>query len=407
MGLRLIYGRAGSGKTTYCFQEIRDKINQGEKIYIITPEQFSFTAEKNLLNVIDSSAVMQAEVLTFDRMAYRVFLEVGGRTETCLSDCGTNMLLYEVLDSEKKNLNFLGKSSKNVALIHRLFTEFKKHQISSKQVKETIETLDDTYLKTKLADILCLQESYEKRIPENYIDGADRLNKLASKIPESHMFDNSLIYLDEFAGFTKQEYCIIEALLKKAKQINITVCTDCLEENCDAETDLFYANKMTALRLLDIAKRNNIEVKKPVFFEKSHRFKNAELDHLEKNIYCIDGEVYDKKPEHIELFLAMNPYTEIEKVARKITELVREEKYRFKEIAIITKNIENYSATTKAIFAQYDIPVFIDKTRDLSQPIFVQFLLAFLDIFSKNWSYEAVFSYLKTGLTGVKRRRYF
>ena len=46
MGLRLIYGRAGTGKSEKCYKEISEKIKQNNKILIITPEQFSFTAEK-------------------------------------------------------------------------------------------------------------------------------------------------------------------------------------------------------------------------------------------------------------------------------------------------------------------------------------------------------------------------
>lgn len=98
----------------------------------------------------------------------------------------------------------------------------------------------------------------------------------------------------------------------------------------------------------------------------------------------------------------MNPYSEIEHLANEIIHLVREKNYRFKDIAIITKNIESYSAITKAIFTQYEIPIFMDQKRDLSKNILVQFLLAIFDIFSKNWSYESVFAYLKTGLVEIE-----
>ena len=76
MSLRLIYGRAGTGKSEFCFNEIRDKIDYENKIYIITPEQFSFTFEKRLLSSLKSSAVINAEVISFNRMAYRVASEV-------------------------------------------------------------------------------------------------------------------------------------------------------------------------------------------------------------------------------------------------------------------------------------------------------------------------------------------
>lgn len=80
MSLRLIYGRAGTGKSSYMYQEIKDNINKVKKIYIITPEQFSFTAERKLMDAVkENGAVINAEVLTFGRMAYRVINET--RTE--------------------------------------------------------------------------------------------------------------------------------------------------------------------------------------------------------------------------------------------------------------------------------------------------------------------------------------
>lgn len=75
MGLRLIYGRAGSGKSEFCFREIRDKIKDENKIYIITPEQFSYVQERKLLDILNENAVINAEVLTFARMAHRIFME--------------------------------------------------------------------------------------------------------------------------------------------------------------------------------------------------------------------------------------------------------------------------------------------------------------------------------------------
>lgn len=52
----------------------------------------------------------------------------------------------------------------------------------------------------------------------------------------------------------------------------------------------------------------------------------------------------------------------------------------------------------KAIFEQYNIPVFIDEKKDLGSNILVRYVLSLLEIFAKNWSYESVFGYIKTGL---------
>ena len=133
-----------------------------------------------------------------------------------------------------------------------------------------------------------------------------------------------------------------------------------------------------------------------VFLDKNYRFKNDELKYLEKNLYENIYEKYHKEVENIELFLASNPYSEIEYVAGKIVELVRDKGYRYREIGIITKNLDTYSSLIKAIFSKYDIPVYIDEKKDLSQNILIKYIISVLEVFSKNWSYESVISYVKT-----------
>ena len=125
MSLRLIYGRSGSGKSEFLFNEIEKKLNNESKIYIITPEQFSYTAEKKLMEHTNG-AVINAEVLTFNRMAYRVLKETGGNNTQNLSKCGKAMLIYDILSKNKKNLKFLGKSDENIEIIGTQITEFRK-----------------------------------------------------------------------------------------------------------------------------------------------------------------------------------------------------------------------------------------------------------------------------------------
>ena len=97
----------------------------------------------------------------------------------------------------------------------------------------------------------------------------------------------------------------------------------------------------------------------------------------------------------------------IEQIAKQITKLVRDENLRYKDISIITKNIENYSSLARAIFEKYEIPIFIDENRDLNQNIIIQYVLAILEIFNKNWTYDAVFNYIKTGFSGIDENDIF
>ena len=153
MSLRIIYGRAGTGKSEYCYKEIAQKIKENNKVLIITPEQFSYTAEKKLMEAIGTESVINAEVVTLSRMAYRVINEIGGKNETQLTKCGKVMLIYSILNNNKKQLRFLGKTDENVEMVDTAITEFKKHGIQVEQLKQEIEKQTDIYLKNKLQDM--------------------------------------------------------------------------------------------------------------------------------------------------------------------------------------------------------------------------------------------------------------
>ena len=393
MSLRIIYGKAGSGKSNFIFEEINKKIKSGEKnkIYIITPEQFSFTAEKKLME--NKKSIINAEVITFNRMAYRVMNEIGGNIHSQLSKCGKAMLIYSILQNEKKSFNLLNKSDENIDVALRSISEFKKNEITVQDLKNELNNINDEYLKIKLQDMILIYEKFNLKIENKYIDETDLLSKLALNIDKVDLFKNSIIYIDEFVGYTKQELEIIKKLLNISKEITITFCLNNLELNSNPDIDIFYPNKITLNKILKLLKKDEkIEI---INLNNLYRFKNNELIYLENYLYNTKIKKYEKEIKNINLFLAKNQYSEIEYVAKNIINLVKKEKYKFNEIAIITKNVNTYSSLFKAIFSKYEIPVFIDEKKDLNQNILIRYILSILEIIIKNYSYESVFNYLK------------
>ena len=393
MSLRIIYGKSGSGKSSYIYNEINNKIkeNKKEKIYIITPEQFSFTAEKKLME--NKTSIINAEVITFNRMAYRVMNEVGGVIQNNLTKCGKSMLIYSILQKEKKNLNLLNKSDENIDLAMRTISEFKKNQVSIDELKKETENINDNYLKIKLQDLILIYEKFNNNIENKYIDETDLLTKLSENIEKINLFKNSIFYIDEFVGYTKQELEIIKKLLNISKNVTITFCIDNLDLKSNPDTDIFYPNKITLNKILKLL--NNDEKIETINLNKLNRFKNEELIYLENYLYNLKIKKYEKEIKNINLFLSKNQYAEIEYVAKNIIQLIKNEKYKFNEIGIITKNVNQYASLIKAIFAKYDIPVYIDEKKDLKQNILIRYILSILEIIIKNYSYEAVFNYLK------------
>ncbi len=393
MGLRIIYGKAGSGKSEFIYKEINERITSKEKnkIFIITPEQFSYTAEKKLME--NKKSIINAEVITFNRMAHRIVNEIGGTIHNNITKCGKAMLIYSILQNEKKNLKLLNKSDENIELVMRTISEFKKNNISISDLKNELNNINDDLLKLKLEDMILIYDKFNLNLQNKYIDETDLLTILAENIDKVDLFKNCNIYIDEFVGYTKQELEIIKKLLNISKNVTITFCIDNLELNTNPDTDIFYPNKVTLNKILKLLKNDEkIEI---INLDKLYRFKNNELIFIENYLYNQKIKKYENEINNIKLFLAKNKYSEIEYIANNIINLVKKENYKYNEIAIITKDVNSYSSLFKSIFSKYEIPVFIDEKKDLNQNIIVRYILSIIEIIIKNYSYESIFNYLK------------
>lgn len=413
MSLRFIYGRAGSGKSYYCFKDIKKAIEKEEnnKLILLVPEQFSFQSEKNLLHYIGEHAISRAEVISFKRMAYKVFNEVGGITHQHMNESGKSMLIYKIITEYADRFKIFNKSAKQegfVDTVSDMITELKRYNITSDILFESLDGIEDEILKDKLSDIALIYSKFQENIKDKYIDEEDDLTILTSKLEESDFFKGAEVWIDEFFDFTPQQYKIIEKILKVAKRVNVTLCTDNLN-NAKAidNLDLFYPIKIMENKLLKIAEDNNIKYDKPIVLNCApcYRFRESdEIIHLEKNIFSFPYKVFKGETKDVCLFRALNKYTEIEETARDILKLVRDEKqYRFNDIAVITGDLEGYESIIRAVFSEYEIPFFIDRKIEINNNPLIILILSSIEILVKNWSYETVFRYLKTGLTDISR----
>lgn len=405
MSIKIVYGRAGTGKSTFCLNEIKKQINQAQKIFIIVPEQFSYATEKKLLETLESKSSVNAEVISFKRLAYKINQEVGKDCKNHLTKAGKEMLLKFITNKNKQQLNFLGKTN-DIDLILRIITELKKHNINVETLDEQINNLEQTHmlLKLKLEDISKVFSLYQEAIVNGFIDEEDSLTILANQIKNSHCLDNALIYIDEFAGFTVQEYLVIEEILKKANKATFTICTDTLENNSIPENDIFFENKKTVKKLLEHAKNAKCKIEDPIKLEKIYRFKNEELKIIETNLFKTKNDIYINNVKNIHLKVCKNPYIEIEETAKKIIEQVREKKIRYKDISIIAKNMEEYIAEVNVIFAKYKIPVFIDTNKGLNNNILIKYVLSLFEILKKGWTKDSVLAYAKTGFLNLTKQ---
>lgn len=386
----LIYGRSGVGKTEYILNKIIRNQKNGEKTILMTPEQFSFAMEKRLLNVNNNQTCFNMEVLSFERLAHRILSELGLEAKNIITSAGKAMIINTIIEKEKKNLDFLSNSTDNIELVLKQISEFKKNNVSVESLENRLANIKDEYLKRKLSDLLLIYRNYEEQII-NFTDENDILEILYENMDKSDFLNNVNIYIDEFAGFTKQEYKIIEKMNELAKTITISLCIDDTIVAKSPDVDVFYDNKQTLNKLKKIFSNIN-EIK----IENTTN-KNEEMEFIEQNLFSFPSKIYKNNVNNISLYVCKNQYSEIEQIAKIIRNLVIENEYRYRDIGIIIKNIEVYSNLVKAIFTQYDIPYFIDEKIDIKNSQIVKFVVSVLDIFTKNWSYEAMFNFIKSG----------
>ncbi|MDP4089808.1 MAG: helicase-exonuclease AddAB subunit AddB [Bacillota bacterium] len=409
MSLRFIYGRGGSGKSHYVLHDIKSNIEKGtgHKVILLVPEQFSFQSERNLLKVVGATGITKAEVLSFKRLCHRVFSEVGGVTLKRIDDTGKSMLIYSILEEYSSEMTIYEKAGKKQGFIDiasDAIKEFKRYNITPELIGASIERIQNETLSRKLHDLKLLYERFQEVLHKSYIDAEDEMDLLAEKIDLCPIYDGAEIWIDEFSTFTPQQYIVIEKLMKKCRRVNVTLTIDSLGER--NREDVFSVTRNTEKKLLNIAQANNIAYDEPVDLNKDccPRFgDNMELQHIEKYIYAHPYSYFNEKVNNLRIYKAFSSYDEMEVVARDIIRLTRDENYRFRDIAVVCRNLSNYEKIIGAILTEYGIPYFMDMKRDVSGNPLMVFITSVFDIFARNWSYEAVFRYLKTGLTGIDR----
>ena len=406
MGIRFVFGRAGSGKSYYCLNQIKKKLtnDKNNKLIMLVPDQYTFQTEKKLLEYVGEKALLRAEVLSFKRMATRVFDKCGGRAINVIEDSGKNMLIYKLLKDKGEELQYFNRISKQqgfVGIVSKSITEFKKYNISEEILKEKELQIENKDLKEKVSDLASIYETFNESLHKGYIDSEDILSILAKKLKECALYNDAEIWVDEFTTFTPQQLEVLKVLAKQCKNVNITLCSDGEIQFTEGETDIFDVIKNTENRILKMMQENNISYKEPVNLNKKniYRFKDSkELGHIEKYFFNYPFKIYKDDCKDIRLYKANNNYSEVEWVAQDILKLVRDKGYRYKDIAVVCREIDSYDKITSVIFNEYNIPYFLDKKREILSNPLVVLIISALEILVTNWSYESVFKYVKSGL---------
>ncbi len=435
MSLKFYFGPSGSGKSFHLYHHIiEESVKHPEQNFIVlVPEQFTMQTQKDLVEMHPRKGIMNIDVLSFNRLAYRVFEETGGDQLPMLDDEGKNLILRKIAENEEDRLSVLkGRMSKPgyISEVKSVISEFTQYDISDDDVQQVIDAAGtDSRLGEKLQDILVLYRGFKDYLQEKYITKEELLDVLAGRVSQSEMLADSTIALDGFTGFTPVQERLLKELMLRCRDVWVTVTMDPAEDPFTYQTpyQLFALGKHMTTGLARLAREAKVPVEDPVWLKEDvpYRFRdNPALAFLEKNLFRQNQETYpaardedpvapenaarDEDPvapentaqDAVRLAAADHPREEAMYVASQIRSLVRKEGLRYRQIGIIVSDMDAYADDLKRAFAQYEIPYFMDNKRSLLLNSFVEYLRSLLDMMQQNFTPDSVFRFLRTGYAG-------
>lgn len=406
MSIRLLIGRAGTGKTTFCMNEIVGEMSrdpEGDPIVYLVPDQMTFLSEYKFMKTPQLGGMIRTQVFSFSRLAWRVLQETGGMSRYHINNIGISMLIRKIIEEKKEDLKlYRHAADKNgfVEQMETMLTEFKRYLIEPQQLTDLhsdSHESNEKILEDKLHDLEIIYEAFEESLFGKYVDSEDYLRLLGEQIEGSSYLKNATIYVDGFHSFTPQEYMILSQLMKHCKEMTIALTLDRpFYHDAPDELHLFRMTGETCQTIYEMARVEGMAVEEKRFHEQL-RLAHDSMQHLEAHFDVRPAVPFEKEPL-IYVGQAVNRRAEVEGMARTIRQLVRDEDYRYRDIAILLRNGQEYQDYIENIFADYDVPVFIDQKRTMLTHPLIELIRSSLEVINGFWRYESVFRAVKTEL---------
>lgn len=412
MSLKFIIGSTGQGKTSQIIEEVigRSKECPQKKYYVIVPEQFSLEMQRKIVEKHPQHGFFNIDILSFYRLAYRVFDECQFQPDKILEDLGVSMVLKKILTEHEEEFPFFKKSIKKAGFIDELksmLMELLCYEVSWEQLQDVADQLQKHYsLELKCREMGKIFEYFLQEISGRFMVTEQILDVLCDFVSSSQLLQNGIFYFDGFTGFTPVQLRFLKELLPVAEQINISITMpgEIAGYTQKESEELFFFSKKTENALMGICQEAHEFMEEPLILckEKPPRFMdNPELDFLEKNLFRSVRKVYEKPLENIHAISCRNPEVEADYVMHKIEQMVRTEGYRYRDFAILTGDTGEYAASFQRKAALLHIPLFEDTKKKVSYHSGVETIRALFHLTEMDYSYESVFRYLKSGMSGL------
>lgn len=407
MSLQFITGGSGSGKSTTLYHMIsKEAAEHPEQKYIVlVPDQFTLETQKTLVELSGRGGILNVDVLSFHRLAYRAFEEVPVLQKTVLEDMGKMMLLRKVFGEQKENLKYFRRGLYKPGFLDEcksFLCELMQYAVTEDDFDKMEQVLgEESLMAMKMQDLRLIYYKLKEKMGDTYMMAEELISQLTSVISSISFIKNSVICLDGFTGFTPVQYELLGELLRLCDRMYVTVTTD----RTGKRAPVFTISNDTMRKLSKLAIEGKVGVEPPIETgmgkEKiPYRLKESrELQFLEKYIFAYGTPEWKGEPEDIQIHICRKETEESAYVARSIWWLKKERGYSYDDFAVVTGDIAAYEQSLAKEMERLHIPYFMDYKKSIGANALSEYILSFMEMYRKGFDYESTFRFLRSGLS--------
>lgn len=422
MGLIYKLGRSRVNKTEQMNQLLVDlrEDESVDQVFYLVPDNLKFEAEVSVLNHLKdqeastAAGMIDLQVYSFTRLAWHLLSDSKIFNQTRLTQTGLSILAKKIMldlqESDKDIFKVYKGQEQYAGFLSNLtdaLMELRKSLIYPADLDQFIDDLDDeSDTAKKLADLRHIYDQFIKELDGKYLDQEDLFKGLIDHF-NTHDFSKTVIVIDHFENFSGQELELVEAIMQNVKDLYVSLTLDKAYPNGNPELiNLFYLPGKTYHTLFKLAQENDQAIQTDII-----EFENEETD-IHQDLLALENywyttyttikiqEDYQVDPDHSRIQMAelLTIQDEIQYVTNRIQHLVTKEGLRYKDILVVSRNLEDYENIVGPLFKQSHIPVFFNLKSNMSHHPLVEFLTSGLGIIENNFQYEDVMRFLRSEL---------
>ena len=407
MAVQFILGRSGTGKTTHCLQAIVEalQVDSDQPLILLVPEQATYQAERAILSDPRVAGYHRLQIVSFNRLQF--FLAGRSTATPRISNIGRQMIVHKILRESREQLQVFGSSAllpgfareiaNTITELHR----YAKGPEDLVRLEAELQAENDNRLAAlKFADISRIFSRYTEALGDRFVDPEAQAGQACRAVADAAFLKGARLWVDGFASFTGAELALLLELLKVVDEAHLALCLDpaALGPKTGASEGLFEPTERTYQDLCEMIREAALELRKPILLKQALRFGDCQaLAHVEKHLFQLRAQRTQAKGA-IQLVAAPHLRAEVQFVAGQVRRLVREEGYRYRDIAVVASDLGHYEHYVRAYFDDYAIPYFIDQRQPLNQHPVVELITTALQVVTGGFKHADVFAYLKTDL---------